>query len=148
MQGLIPQGNNRLVRKSITEKDLWHPPPQGYMKCNIDGASKGNPGIASYGGVIRGDKGCIQYIFHCNLGRDTNNMVELMALEKCLEILKNENIQNIIIEADSQLIINSVKRVFFGLAPEKVSRIWRLLQVYQRIHAHLKNMRTLSFKHV
>lgn len=40
MQGLIPQGNNRLVGQLVTDKDYWHPPPQGYMKCNIDGASK------------------------------------------------------------------------------------------------------------
>ena len=55
------------------------------MKCNIDGASKGNPDMASYGGVIRDEKGCIQCIFHCNLGRATNNMAKLMALEQCLD---------------------------------------------------------------
>lgn len=104
--------------------------------------------MAGYGGVIRDEKGCILYIFHYSLGRATNNMAELMALEKCLEILKNDNLQNIIIEADSELIINSVKRIYCGSAPEKVSRHWRLLRVYQRIHAHLQNMRTLSFKHV
>ena len=84
------------------------------MKCNIDGALKGNPGMASYGGGIRDEKSCIKYIFHCNLGRATNNMVELMALEQYLEILKNNNLQNIIFEANSELIINSVKRIYCG----------------------------------
>jgi len=31
------------------------------MKYNIDGASKGNPGIASYGGVLRDEKGFIHH---------------------------------------------------------------------------------------
>lgn len=118
------------------------------MKCNIDGASKGNPGMVGYGGVIRDEKGCIQSIFHFNFGRATNNMAELRALEQCLEILKNDNLENIIIEAYFELIINLVKRICCGSTPEKVSIHWRLFQVYQRIHLHLQNMRTLSFTHV
>jgi len=27
------------------------------------------------------------FIFHCHLGKATNNMAELMALEQCLELL-------------------------------------------------------------
>ena len=96
------------------------------MKFNIDGASKGNPGIAGYGGVLRDENGRIHFIYHCHLGRATNNMVELIALEQCLEILKQDNLQNIIIEVDFELIINSIKRICCGSASEKVSRDWRL----------------------
>ena len=75
-------------------------------------------GIAGYGGVLR-DEGGIIFIFHCHLGRATNNMAELMAMELCLEILLKYNIHNVIIEADSELVINSVKRVNATVAPEK-----------------------------
>jgi len=34
-------------------KDFWQPPPHGFLKVNINGASKGNPGMASFGGVTR-----------------------------------------------------------------------------------------------
>jgi len=88
MQGLIPQGMNGKVKKLAIEKDFWHPPPQGFMKFNIDGASKGNLGTAGYGGVLRDENGCIHFIFHFHLGRATNNMAELIALEKSLDILK------------------------------------------------------------
>jgi len=71
-----------------TKKDFWHPPPKGYLKYNIDGASKGNLGTAGYGGVLRDEEGCIIFIFHSYLGKATNNMAELMALEQCLEFLK------------------------------------------------------------
>ncbi len=106
------------------------------MKYNIDGASKGNPGIAGFGGVLRDENGCILFIFHYHLGRAMNNMAELMALEHCLEFLKQNNLHNIIVEADSELIINSVKRICYGIEPKKVSRHWRLLQVFQRIKFH------------
>ena len=59
-----------------------------------------------------------------------------------------ENRQNVIIEADSELIINSVKRISHGMEPEKVSKHWRLIQVFQRIQRHLKCLRTVSFNHV
>lgn len=52
------------------------------MKLNIDEASKGNPGDAGYGGAIRNVEGSIQVIFHSHLGRATNNMVDLMAIEQ------------------------------------------------------------------
>ena len=70
------------------KQDYWHPPPQGFLKYNIDGASKGNLGIAGFGGVLRDENDCILFIFHFHLGRATNNMAELMALEKSLEFLK------------------------------------------------------------
>jgi len=148
MQGLIPQGLDRKAMKLDTKQDYWHPPPQGFLKFNIDGASKGNLGISSFGGVLRDENGCLLFIFHCHLGRATNNMEELMALEQCLEFLKQDNLQNIIIEADFELIINSIKRISCGTELEKVSKHWRLLQVFQWIQLHLLCLRTVSFTHV
>ena len=76
------------VMKLDNKPNYWHLPPQGFLKCNIDGASKGNSSIDGFGGVLRDENGSILFIFHCHLGRATNNMVELMALKQCLEILK------------------------------------------------------------
>ena len=96
-------------------------PSRDFFKFNIDGASKGNLGEASYGGVMRDEKGNIQVIFYNYPGNATNNMAELMAMDLCLEILLKYNIHNVIIEADSELIINSVKRINTGVLPEKIS---------------------------
>lgn len=49
-------------------------------------------------------------------------MVELMALEKCLDFLKNDNLQNVIVKADPELIINSIERISGGMESEKVSK--------------------------
>jgi len=96
---------------------------------------------------LRDEEGNIQVIFHGYLGKDTNNMAELMAMELCLEILLKYNIQDVIIEADSELVINSVKRINAGTTPEKMSEHWRLLQVYQRIQALLRMLRILRLVH-
>ena len=79
-------------------KDFWNPPPEGFLKYNIDGVSKGNSGMASLGGVLRDENGSIISLFYGHLGKATNNMVELMALEQCLEFLIQNNCQNVIIE--------------------------------------------------
>lgn len=122
MQGLIPQGLDRKVLKRDSKQDYWYPPPQGFLKYNIDGAPKDNPGIAGYGGVLRDENGGLLFIFHCHLGRATNNMEELMALEQYLEFLKQDNLQNVIFKADSELNINSVKRNSYGTEKKKVSK--------------------------
>jgi len=64
-------------------------------------------------------------------------MVELMVMESCLEILLKHNIHNVIIEADSELVINFVKRINASATPKKISEHWRLIQVYQRLQVHL-----------
>ena len=71
-----------------------------------------------------------------------------MALEKFLEILVNSDSHNIIIEADSELIIRTTKKICNGTTPDKVSKHWRLSQVFHCIHSHLQTLKTISFVHV
>jgi len=111
LQGISPQGLDRNLISLRDANDFGHPPPKGYLKYNIDGASKGNPSTAGYGGVLRDENGSVLFIFHCHLGHATNNLVELMAMEQCLDFLNQENRQNVIMEADSELIINSVMKI-------------------------------------
>ena len=59
----------------------------GFLKYNFDGASKGNMGKVSHGGVLRDENGSIIFLFYCHLGKTTNNMEKLMAMEKCLYFL-------------------------------------------------------------
>lgn len=128
--------------------NIWKPPPYGFLKVNIDGASKGNPGLAGFGGVIRDEQGQIKKIFHGHLGKATNNMAELMALEQCLEILVDLDSHNVIIEADSELIIRAAKKICNGTSPDKVSNHWRLSQIFHHIYSHLQILKIVSFVHV
>jgi len=105
LQSINPQGLTKGVSQISANINIWQPPLHGFLKVNIDKASKGNPGLAGFGGVIRDEKGQINKIFHGHLGKATNNMAELMAQEQGLKILLASNVHNVIIEVDSELII-------------------------------------------
>lgn len=75
-------------------------------------------------------------------------MAELVALEHRLELLKRSHSSNVIIEANSEISINAVKRINCGIVLEKDSKHWTLIQVYQRIQNHLLSLQTISFNHV
>lgn len=47
---------------------------------NFDGASKGNPGITGYGGVIRNAQGIQLKVYFGSIGWNTNNAAELEGL--------------------------------------------------------------------
>lgn len=83
LQSISPLGTTKAVSLINKSVNIWKPPPYGLLKVNIDGAAKGNPGLASFGGAIRDDQGQIQEIFHGHLRKATNNMAELMELEQC-----------------------------------------------------------------
>jgi ribonuclease HI len=64
------------------------PLPQGFIKLNFDGASKGNPGLVGLGGVFRNEEGKILKAYARKLGFNNNNAAKLLALEEGLGIAK------------------------------------------------------------
>ena len=89
----IPPSHGNLLRKmcrhplrKINQVGKWSAPPQGILKINMDGSSKGNPGPDSIGGVGRDNKGDIQFVFSIYKGLQTNNLMEAIAI---LYVVKN-----------------------------------------------------------
>ena len=78
----IPPNNSMVHSRPVQVSSLrsWNPPPEGTFKLNIDGAAKGNPGPAGYGGVIQNLKGTILSLFWGSIGSNRNNMEELEGL--------------------------------------------------------------------
>ena len=76
---------------------------------NIDGASKGNPGNAGGGGTIRDHLGKWIKFFSANFGSCTSVNVELLELLKGFQIARAEGIGHLLIQMDSQLVINKLK---------------------------------------
>ena len=100
------------------------PPPEGVFKLNFDGASKGNPGPAGFGGIIRNVKGEAQIIYYGSIGWDSNNFAELEGLWQGLCLIQHHKFLPIIIEGDSQILINIAKKLLWGTTPEKVAHSW------------------------
>eukprot|EP00253_Pinus_taeda_P013273 PITA_13273 len=71
---------NGPAKSSNIKKGKWNAPPKHSYKLNFDGASKGNPGIAGFGGILRNHEGTPMQIYFGNIGWDTNNSAELEVL--------------------------------------------------------------------
>ena len=73
----------------------------------FDGASRSNPGPASYGGVIY-ENGVERYTYKKYIGSTTNNVAEYKALLNGLLLAKEKGITRLEVYGDSKLVIEQV----------------------------------------
>ncbi len=83
--------------------------PAGVHIANIDGASRGNPGPASYAVVIRDPSGKTILELAKNIGRETNNVAEYYALLAALDYATSHNISALRIRSDSELLVRQMQ---------------------------------------
>ncbi|GAU51630.1 hypothetical protein TSUD_414540 [Trifolium subterraneum] len=91
----------------VIKEIIWQPPLFNWIKCNIDGASKGNPGLAGCGGVFRNH---VADLLHCiaePLGIASSYHAELCAVMSAIEIAHRLNWNNIWFETDSALVVQA-----------------------------------------
>jgi ribonuclease HI len=67
------------------------------------------------------------------MGNSTNNAMEFETLEINFKILSRERMTNTIMEGDSTLVINTVKKLKNGTIMGKVQRHWCLAHSLQKI---------------
>src|SRR5450755_1888400 len=78
-------------------------------RANIDGGSRGNPGPASYGVVIRDARGEIVTKLKKYIGRATNNVAEYYGLIAALDYAQAHAIRALQIESDSELLVKQMR---------------------------------------
>lgn len=130
-----PPGSARLFADS-------HPsaPPAGVYVANIDGASRGNPGPASYAVVLRDPEGKIALELAKNIGRETNNVAEYFALLAALDYAATHNITALRVRSDSELLVRQmqgrykVKSADLKPLHERASKLSRQLQYFAIEH--------------
>jgi ribonuclease HI len=81
--------------------------PAAY-RANIDGGSRGNPGPASYGVVIRDERGEIVAQLKKYIGRTTNNVAEYYGLIAALDYAQSQDVRALRIESDSELLVRQM----------------------------------------
>jgi ribonuclease HI len=86
---------------------LWLPPMTNWIKCNIDGASCGNPGNASCGGVFRNNEAEFIYGFAEFLGVRNAYVAELCGAMRAIEIAFRNHWTNLWIESDSLSVVSA-----------------------------------------
>jgi len=84
-------------------------PAPAAWRANIDGGSRGNPGPASYGVVIRDPRGEIVAKLKKYIGRMTNNVAEYYGLIAALDYAQSHGIRALRIEADSELMVKQMR---------------------------------------
>lgn len=77
--------------------------------ANVDGASRGNPGPAAYGVVIRRPDGSIVYELKKYLGTTTNNVAEYYALLTALDFAAAHRIAKLRVRSDSELLVRQMQ---------------------------------------
>ncbi|KAJ8430823.1 hypothetical protein Cgig2_034150 [Carnegiea gigantea] len=81
----------------------WHAPREDWIKLNIDGASKGNPGPSGGGGIFRDHYGNWIKAFACNFGWCTSVKAEVLALLKGLRVAWDMGYKKLETNLDSQI---------------------------------------------
>jgi ribonuclease HI len=84
-------------------------PPAAVHVANIDGASRGNPGPASYAVVIRDPAGRVILELAKRLGRETNNVAEYYALLAALDYATTHGVTALRIRSDSELLVRHMQ---------------------------------------
>eukprot|EP00253_Pinus_taeda_P031603 PITA_31603 len=100
--------------KQAQSPEQFNYPKENFIKLNFDGASKGNPGNAAFGGIFRDSEQNIRWIYAEWGGEMTNNEAELWAVHQGLRIAARNNYRNLEIEGDSQVVIEMIRKVNNG----------------------------------
>lgn len=82
--------------------------PVAFYQANIDGGSRGNPGPAAYGVVIRDPKGEIVARLKKYIGQSTNNVAEYFGLIAALDYAENHGIRALHVRSDSELLVKQM----------------------------------------
>ena len=115
------------------------------ITTNCDGGSRGNPGKAAIGIIIRKDKNIIKEHKE-KIGIATNNIAEYKAIIKTLELVKQietneKNAKEIMCFLDSELIVKQLQGKY------KVKDI-KLKLLYDKVKELEKGFSKITYKHV
>ena len=107
-----PEGARLFGDAAPDAKPAATPGASAAYRANIDGGSRGNPGPAAYGVVIRDPKGEIVARLKKYIGRMTNNVAEYYGLIAALDYVESQGIRALRIESDSELLVKQMKGLY------------------------------------
>jgi len=111
------------------------------LVINTDGGSRGNPGDAGIGVIIKSESGDMIYQYGEYIGKATNNVAEYKALIKSLLEAKHLGATELKIQMDSELIVKQMQGVYKIKEPT-------LQGLAKEAMMLLKNFKSYNFVHV
>lgn len=106
-----------------------------------DGGSRGNPGPAASGAVIKTAEGEVLETVKKFLGRATNNVAEYTAIVIALEAAKRHGATEVEMRMDSELAVKQLKGEYKVKNPE-------LGKLYLQVHNLAVGFKRVTFTHV
>lgn len=82
------------------------------LVIHVDGASRGNPGLAGAGAMLKDTQGRVVKKLRRFLGEATNNVAEYEALLMSLEEAQGLGCKSVKVFADSELVVKQVKGIY------------------------------------
>ena len=79
------------------------------LRVNVDGGSRGNPGPAAVGIVIRGAEGQVIADAAEPIGSATNNVAEYRALLRGIELAAQHGATELELYGDSELVVKQIR---------------------------------------
>ncbi|KAH0698803.1 hypothetical protein KY284_013018 [Solanum tuberosum] len=117
----------------------WSRLEEGWIKCNTDGASKGNPGVSSYGFCIRNENGDLLYAEAKRIGITTNMVAELTGIWQALRYCKAQGYDHIKLETDSLSLKNMIRKEW-RIPWELNERIEEIHELMNTLHIHIQHI--------
>ncbi|MFN0138312.1 MAG: ribonuclease HI family protein, partial [Phycisphaerae bacterium] len=108
---------------------------------HIDGGSRGNPGVAGGGVVVRGDDGARLFEAAYFFGEHTNNVSEYMALLRGIEAVARFAVTGVTIHSDSELLVRQMTGEYRVKNPH-------LQQLHEQAQMLLIRISGWAFRHV
>src|SRR5690348_4180221 len=115
--------------------------PGGVFVANVDGASRGNPGPASYAVILRGPDGTIRFEAGKYIGRATNNVAEYYGLISALDYAASQGIERLLVRSDSELLVRQMEGRYKVKSPE-------LRPLYERARKLAHGLAYFAIEHV
>jgi ribonuclease HI len=83
--------------------------PADVTTAYIDGASRGNPGPASYAVILKGPDGKVMLELGKYFGRATNNVAEYYGLINALDSAASRGVTRLRVRSDSELLVRQIE---------------------------------------
>jgi ribonuclease HI len=110
-------------------------------RANIDGGSRGNPGPASYGVVVRDPRGQVVAKLKKYIGRSTNNVAEYYGLIAALDYAQQHGIRALHVQSDSELLVRQMRGQYKVKSPE-------LRPLFERATKMAQSFASFKIEHV
>ena len=107
----------------------------------VDGASRGNPGQAAIGAVIKDERGRLIVSISRRIGRATNNQAEYRAIIAALEKATRLGVKQFDIKMDSELVVRQINGEY------RVKKA-TLKPLYQQVKQLLGSLEGFTISHI